>query len=78
MKHSENTRSTFVQLILLTGSVAGVLMRFLAGAISTLTTGNQTSDSDSTSDIAPSGGVFNYRTGKLDDGMDPIGWYEED
>ena len=23
-------------------------------------------------------GVFNYRTGKLDDGTDPYGWYEDD
>lgn len=28
--------------------------------------------------IAPSGGVLNYRTGKLDDGTDPNGWYEKD
>ena len=25
-----------------------------------------------------SGGVLNYRTGKLDDGTDPYGWYEDD
>ena len=24
------------------------------------------------------GGVLNYRTGKLDDGTDPYGWYERD
>lgn len=24
------------------------------------------------------GGVLNYRTGKLDDGTDPVGWYERD
>ncbi len=24
------------------------------------------------------GGVLNYRTGILDDGTDPYGWYEED
>ena len=23
-------------------------------------------------------GVLNYRTGKLDDGTDPYGWYEDD
>ena len=24
------------------------------------------------------GGTLNYRTGKLDDGTDPYGWYEQD
>lgn len=24
------------------------------------------------------GGILNYRTGNLDDGTDPYGWYEED
>ena len=24
------------------------------------------------------GGILNYRTGKLDDGTDPYGWYERD
>ncbi len=23
-------------------------------------------------------GVLNYRTGKLDNGLDPLGWYERD
>ncbi len=27
--------------------------------------------------IAPSGGVYNYRTENLDDGTDGIGWYED-
>lgn len=27
---------------------------------------------------APTGGVLNYRTARLDDGTDPFGWYEED
>ena len=28
-------------------------------------------------EIAPSGGVYNYRIGNLDDGTDAIGWYED-
>ena len=23
-------------------------------------------------------GVYNYRSGRLDDGTDPVGWYEQD
>ena len=36
------------------------------------------SDDDYGDEIAPSGGVYNYRIGNLDDGTDPIGWYEDD
>ena len=34
---------------------------------------NHKSDQDEL--IAPSGGVYNYRTEELDDGTDPRGWY---
>ena len=33
---------------------------------------------DDTLDSSIRGGVLNYRTGKLDDGTDPYGWYEND
>ena len=35
------------------------------------------SDDDYGDKIAPSGGVYNYRIGNLDDGTDAIGWYED-
>ena len=35
------------------------------------------SSQDFSDTTAPSGGVYNYRTEKLDDGTDGIGWYEE-
>ncbi len=35
------------------------------------------SDEDYSDRIAPSDGVYNYRTGNLDDGTDAIGWYED-
>ena len=35
------------------------------------------SDEDYGDEIAPSGGAYNYRIGNLDDGTDPIGWYED-
>ena len=34
-------------------------------------------DEDCNDEIAPSGGIYNYRTGNLDDGTDAIGWYED-
>lgn len=43
-----------------------------------LAEGNESSKKHPSSDMAPSGGVLNYRTNKLDDGTDPIGWYERD
>lgn len=36
----------------------------------------ETNSSNSVSENAARGGVLNYRTGKLDDGTDPIGWYD--
>lgn len=38
----------------------------------------KTSDANDASANAARGGVLNYRTGKLDDGTDPTGWYEKD
>tara|TARA_R110001592_G_scaffold77907_1_gene234137 strand:- start:30 stop:248 length:219 start_codon:yes stop_codon:yes gene_type:complete len=38
----------------------------------------QTSPADEELASSMRGGVLNYRTGMLDDGTDPYGWYEED
>jgi hypothetical protein len=38
----------------------------------------QTSAANDQLSSAIRGGVLNYRTGKLDDGTDPYGWYERD
>ncbi|MBT3834471.1 MAG: hypothetical protein HOB98_06430 [Gammaproteobacteria bacterium] len=38
----------------------------------------ETKPSDDEISDAFKGGVMNYWTGKLDDGTDPFGWYEED
>ena len=51
---------------------------FVASLVALLAESAKTSDAKEASDIAPSGGVLNYRTGKLDDGTDPVGWYEKD
>ena len=78
MNRKKRVSTLLIQLGLLGMAVFGILIRLLADVISILATSAKTSDPDDASDVAPSGGVFNYRTGKLDDGMDPIGWYEKD
>lgn len=52
--------------------------KFLITAVGFLAQSARNNKFDKESDIAPSGGVLNYRTGKLDDGTDPVGWYEKD
>jgi len=58
--------------------IVSILGAFVTSLVALLAAGTKTSDAKETSDIAPSGGVLNYRTGKLDDGTDPVGWYEKD
>jgi multisubunit Na+/H+ antiporter MnhB subunit len=53
------------------GAAAAGLVGLLAGGVGA-------TERKDDSNVAPSGGVLNYRTGKLDDGTDPVGWYEED
>ena len=55
-----------------------LLGKFLNKAVGLLAQSAKTQKFGKESDIAPSGGVLNYRTGKLDDGTDPVGWYEKD
>jgi hypothetical protein len=78
MNSNNRVSAFFIQLGLLGMAIIGVLVRLIIDVISMLASSARTSDPDGTSDVAPSGGVLNYRTGKLDDGMDPIGWYEKD
>lgn len=58
--------------------IARALGAFVASLVSLLASSAKTSDSNDTSANAARGGVLNYRTGKLDDGTDPVGWYEKD
>ncbi len=43
-----------------------------------LMTGSASPSNDEFKDKNMSGGILNYRTGNLDDGTDPYGWYEHD
>lgn len=67
-------KSFFKFLQTLGTTALGLLTTFLA-----LVTGiSRSSNADDVSEGAFRGGVMNYRTGKLDDGTDPYGWYDED
>jgi hypothetical protein len=59
-------------------ALAALLSEILRNVAVFLIGGSEPSKKSSSSDMAPSGGVLNYRTSKLDDGTDPIGWYERD
>lgn len=58
-------------LLVLIINIITVLIGFLANAI-------DTSEKDKEGPDSLARGVLNYRTGKLDDGTDPYGWYEND
>ena len=51
---------------------------FVRRAVGLLAAGAQTSPANDELSSSIRGGVLNYRTGKLDDGTDPYGWYERD
>ena len=59
-------------------AIVGAVTTFAGSLIGLLAVSVKTDSTSEKSDIAPSGGVLNYRTGKLDDGTDPVGWYEKD
>ncbi len=59
-------------------AVAGLLGTLATSLADLFVAGAEAVEREDDSDTAPSGGVLNYRTGKLDDGTDPVGWYEKD
>lgn len=68
LKHAAAlARTTAVALVRL----VGYSIRVLAGSA-------QATPTDDKLNSSIVGGVLNYRTGKLDDGTDPYGWYERD
>ena len=71
--------TTYLEIVGQMGkSLAGALTSFAGSLISLLAVSAKSNSASDKSDVAPSGGVLNYRTGKLDDGTDPVGWYEKD
>jgi hypothetical protein len=58
--------------------VASSAAVFVAGFLACAAQNEDSADDEDLPDGGFSGGVLNYRTGKLDDGTDPYGWYEDD
>ena len=54
------------------------IAKLFAGIIGLFAESAKNTEFDEVSDNSVSGGSFNYRTGKFDDGTDPVGWYEGD
>jgi hypothetical protein len=59
-------------------SAARIAVRFLARITCFLAASARTTPASDVLNSSIRGGVLNYRTGKLDDGTDPYGWYERD
>jgi len=75
-----NTTMRIGQLLLKLGGVAVGLVIALLGTLRDLFVSADTTDEEE-NDISAGayrGGTLNYRTGKLDDGTDPYGWYGKD
>lgn len=68
------------QLLFKLGGIAVGLVFALLGALRDLFIAADTTEEEE-NDISAGayrGGTLNYRTGKLDDGTDPYGWYGKD
>ena len=76
MKEAEN--NLLRSAIAVCASVIMYLVELTRRIVYLLASGTNDSDQTRASDVAPSGGVLNFRTAQLDDGTDPIGWYEKD
>ncbi|MFC1602688.1 hypothetical protein ACFL3U_03875 [Pseudomonadota bacterium] len=73
-----NLSKHFSQLGRVSVAAVGILGSLAASLLGLLATSAEVSGTNKDPEIVPSGGILNYRTGKLDDGTDPIGWYEKD
>ena len=71
--------TTYLEIIGQMGkAIANVVTTFTSSVIGLLAASAQTSDTDKAGNTTVQGGILNSRTGKLDDGTDPAGWYEKD
>ena len=72
------TLKYFVRIFRTVWTVIVALARFMASLVGLLAESIEVPASNDATNHAVRGGVLNYRTGKLDDGTDPYGWYERD
>ena len=75
---SSRTLGYFVRILRAVWTLGVAATRFLAGLVGILVEGAKVPDTNDATNHAVRGGVLNYRTGKLDDGTDPYGWYDRD
>lgn len=75
---SRGALNTFARTLLAAWAMVVTMGRFLARLVGLLAEGTKVPDTNDATNHAVRGGVMNYRTGKLDDGTDPYGWYERD
>ncbi|MES9889901.1 MAG: hypothetical protein ABW161_03950 [Candidatus Thiodiazotropha sp.] len=68
----------FMRILRASWALLVAMVRFLARLAGLLAEGTKVPDTNDATNHAVRGGVLNYRTGKLDDGTDPYGWYERD
>ncbi len=65
-------------LLFAVGATLAALHKLVIGFVGFLAASAKTSGANEATTNAASGGMLNYRTGKLDDGTDPAGMYEKD
>ena len=58
--------------------LARAALHFVRNGAVLLAAGATTESTEDELNSSIRGGFLNYRTGKLDDGTDPTGWYEKD
>lgn len=75
---ARTSRHYFGVALRLLWSATCIAVRILAGMTGLLAASAQTTPAKDVVNSSISGGILNYRTGKLDDGTDPYGWYERD
>ena len=68
----------FMRILRASWALLVAMVRLLARLAGLLAEGTKVPDTNDATNHAVRGGVLNYRTGKLDDGTDPYGWYERD
>jgi len=71
-------RGWFKRWGLVAALIGRLVLTFIGWSIHLLAAGAKTEAADDEASCAIRGCVLNYRTGKLDDGTDPYGWYKRD
>lgn len=75
---SKKRLKPLVRVGVLVRAIAGSVVGLIGHSIRLLAGSAQPTPADDELNSSIRGGVLNYRTGRLDDGTDPVGWYERD